>query len=185
MFYVKTDGNNKVVQYPYTLTDLKFDNPNTSFSDNIDDETMAAFNVFPVQPSNPPEIDHTKNLIRKARYKNKTWKEVWTVIDATEEEINQRKKGLVNYKLFWNLLIASPLYQKIRTQACSDLKVNTCYTEFIAAITDAKYGKANSDAIQTSINLLLDALTLDENDLIELQKIMSKSKLDLIYTINN
>ncbi len=90
MFYVKTDGADNVLVYPYTLTDLRHDNPQTSFPSPITDEVAADFDCYPVTPSEQPPYDHTKNLTRTAVKAAFGWNEVWLETDATAEEIAQR-----------------------------------------------------------------------------------------------
>lgn len=128
---------------------------------------------------------------------NATEKVVWSpqdlqyqILPLTQEELDalvaqqlQEQIQGINYFNFWNSVIVSPIYQKIRTQACSDLNVNTALTEFIAAVTDAKYGTANAGAIQACIYLLVTALTLDQSDIDELQVIMDNNDLSLVFTL--
>lgn len=130
-------------------------------------------------------------------YNTATEKLVWSpqdlqyqIIPLTQEEIDaiaerelQQQIQNINYSNFWNSVIVSPLYQKIRTQACTDLNVNTALTEFIAAVTDAKYGNANIPAIQACIYLLVSALTLDPSDRAELQTLMEDNDLDKAYVL--
>ena len=56
MFYVLTDDQGSVVSFPYTLTDLKRDNPDTSFPKIINAELAASYNCFLVSPTPRPEI---------------------------------------------------------------------------------------------------------------------------------
>lgn len=90
MFYVKLDSNGNIEKYPYTLTDLVFDNPNVSFSDKITNEDAAFFNVFPVTPSEQPEETYDINLVRNAKFENGKWVEFWTSSPATEEQKQER-----------------------------------------------------------------------------------------------
>lgn len=90
MFYVKLDSNGNIEKYPYTLTDLRFDNPNTSFPDIITNEDAAFFNVFPVTPSEQPEETYDINLVRNAKFENGKWVEFWTSSPATEEQKQER-----------------------------------------------------------------------------------------------
>ncbi len=130
-------------------------------------------------------------------YNVETEKVVWSsqdlqyqIIPLTQEELDARAAQQlqdqiqgINYFNFWNSVIISPVYQKIRTQACSDLNVNTALTEFIAAVTDAKYGNVNVAAVQACINLLMGSLTLDQADIDELQAIMDNNDMSLIFTL--
>jgi hypothetical protein len=130
-------------------------------------------------------------------YNVETEKVVWSsqdlqyqIIPLTQEELDARAAQQlqdqiqgINYFNFWNSVIISPVYQKIRTQACTDLNVNTTLTEFIAAVTDAKYGNVNVAAVQACINLLMGSLTLDQADIDELQAIMDNNDMSLIFTL--
>lgn len=89
MFYAKLkDGN--VELYPYTITDLRRAYPNVSFPPEMSDEELAQFDVVQVTPTEQPVIDYTKNLSRWAEKQGAVWVEVWTITDATPEEISQR-----------------------------------------------------------------------------------------------
>jgi len=90
MFYVKTDSSGNLERYPYTLTDLKRDNRNVSFSKQISDEIAAEFGVYPVTPADQPAYDHTKDLERTAVKVGDDWVEQWTEVDASAEEIAAR-----------------------------------------------------------------------------------------------
>ena len=46
MFVKITSGS--VDQYPYTVGDLRRDNPNTSFPKTVREATMASFGMYPV-----------------------------------------------------------------------------------------------------------------------------------------
>ena len=96
MFYVLTDGDDNVVRYPYTLTDLKRDNPGTSFTKTVGNEAAAAFNCFPVTPTEPPAYDHTVNLERTAVLQSTEWVEQWISTPATPEEIQERTDNEAN-----------------------------------------------------------------------------------------
>lgn len=96
MFYVLLAADGSVDRYPYTLTDLRFANPGTSFAKQISDETAASFNCFPVAPTMPPAEDHTINLERTAVKQGKTWVEEWISTPATPEQIAERTAAKSN-----------------------------------------------------------------------------------------
>jgi hypothetical protein len=84
---------NQVVEtYPYSIGELRRDNPNTSFPRNPDDAMLAEWNVFPVVPQNPPTFDYaTQNCDRvNPSFANGVWTEAWAVTAATAEQIAQR-----------------------------------------------------------------------------------------------
>lgn len=56
MLLVKT-ANGQVEQFPYTLGDLRRDNPQTSFPKKIGDAILASYGVFHVMPDPQPEHD--------------------------------------------------------------------------------------------------------------------------------
>jgi hypothetical protein len=53
---VKT-SNGQVEQFPYTLGDLRRDNPQTSFPKKIGDAILASYGIFHVMPETQPEHD--------------------------------------------------------------------------------------------------------------------------------
>jgi hypothetical protein len=56
MLLVKT-SNGQVEQFPYTLGDLRRDNPNTSYPKNVPDWMLADNEVYPVARGTAPECD--------------------------------------------------------------------------------------------------------------------------------
>jgi hypothetical protein len=77
--------------YPYSVSQLMRDNPQTSFPKNPSDEVLAQWNVFPVKPTAYPQVDHTKNVTEGTPVQQGgEWVQVWDVTDATAEEIAQR-----------------------------------------------------------------------------------------------
>jgi hypothetical protein len=56
MLLVKTT-NGQVEQFPYTLGDLRRDNPQTSFPKKIGDAILASYGIYHVMPDAQPEYD--------------------------------------------------------------------------------------------------------------------------------
>jgi hypothetical protein len=119
MFYALTNADGTLKRYPYTLTDLRRDNPNTSFPPNISDEVAQSFGVYPVEATEQPPYDHTVNLDRTAIKQGEQWVEEWISTPATPEEIAERTdskaaevRSIRNQKLAdsdWTQLADSPL----------------------------------------------------------------------------
>jgi hypothetical protein len=66
MLLVKT-ANGQVEQFPYTLGDLRRDNPNTSYPKKIGDAFLADNLIFHVMPEAQPEYDSlVQSLVRDA-----------------------------------------------------------------------------------------------------------------------
>jgi len=64
--------NNGVVEiYPYTIGDLRKDNPNTSFPKQIPDLVLEEFGIVAIQQVQPPTVSHTQ-----------TWQETTPVLDG-------------------------------------------------------------------------------------------------------
>ena len=81
-----------VEKYPYTLGNLRKDNPNTSFPKNPSAETLEAWNVFAVARVDRPEADPiTQNVTEETPVLVKgAWTQVWAVLDASPEEVAER-----------------------------------------------------------------------------------------------
>jgi Phage tail assembly chaperone protein len=90
MFYVKTASDGSLLQYPYTLADLRIANKGTSWPSVISDEVAAEFGVFPVTPAPQPDVDYTVDLNRTAIKQDGAWLEQWIETPATPEEISER-----------------------------------------------------------------------------------------------
>jgi hypothetical protein len=90
MFYVKTAPDGTLEQYPYTLADLRCENKNTSWPQNISDELAAEFGVFLVSPAPQPADHYDINLERSAKKQGVNWVEQWTETPATPEQITER-----------------------------------------------------------------------------------------------
>jgi hypothetical protein len=86
MLYVKV--SNGSVQFPYTIGQLRKDNPNTSFPAYITEATLANYSVFPVTEVAAPVVDpltqrHEQTTPTQVDGK---WTQVWQVIDLTEDQ---------------------------------------------------------------------------------------------------
>ena len=90
MFYAKLDADNNLLRYPYTLTDLRRDNTQTSFPRTISVETAKEFSCVPVTQVTPPTDNYTKNYERSARNNAGTWEEQWIESEATSEQVTER-----------------------------------------------------------------------------------------------
>tara|TARA_R110000851_G_C12922992_1_gene550511 strand:+ start:277 stop:789 length:513 start_codon:yes stop_codon:yes gene_type:complete len=67
MLLVKTTSNGQVEQFPYTLGDLRRENPNTSYPKKIGDAILADNLIFHVMHETLPEYDSlVQSLVRDA-----------------------------------------------------------------------------------------------------------------------
>lgn len=72
--------------YPYSVAKLKQDNPQVSFPAQITEELMAAYDMYPVQPTERPVVGLDKNVVEAQPIFDGVWKQVWLVTDAPYEE---------------------------------------------------------------------------------------------------
>ena len=89
--YVKAT-NGVVEKYPYTIGQLRKDNPNVSFPRVLSAEVLADWGVYSVTPQNPPDFNYaTQNCSAvNPTLQNNVWVQTWSVTEATEEEKQQR-----------------------------------------------------------------------------------------------
>jgi hypothetical protein len=171
--------------FPYSIGNLRRDNPNVSFPRNPSEELLASYDVFPVVTQAPPEHDPATQNLNQATptLVDGQWLQTWQVTDASAEEITERQRAAADYNTFWDALMVSTIYTSIREQSFVSLPMNTLATEFIALIGDAKAGRANETAIQASMAAILATGTFGDDDLIELQSALAAGNLDGIYTL--
>lgn len=86
--YIKLTNNQPKL---YSIAELRSDNPKTSFPAVISDAVLAEHNVYPLQATERPEVDHTKNVIEGVpENTNGKWAQVWNIVDASAAEISER-----------------------------------------------------------------------------------------------
>ena len=94
--YVKT-SNGAVEQFPYTLGNLRRDNPNTSFPKSISDATLASYGVYPVTQDDKPSYDNRTQKVSRNTTPTETngaWSVGWTITDRTAAEIQDYDNSL-------------------------------------------------------------------------------------------
>jgi hypothetical protein len=84
--------NQTVETFPYSIGDLRRDNPNTSFPRNPSDAMLAAWNVFPVKDRPAPAFDPATENCNQTNptLENGEWVMTWEVTPANAEEIAER-----------------------------------------------------------------------------------------------
>ena len=182
MAYLLLDTQGAVAKYPASFADVRKASPNVSFPRNPSDEVLHPYGWRPVIKSPEPAYDDFHQQLTEGiptEIVPGQWEQTWQVIEIPADQLPLR----CDYRAFWDALIAAPVYQVIRAQATTDLAVNTCCTEFIAAMTDAKSGRPNKDALQMCITLLMQSLSLTADQIAELQSILTVGNLDRIYTL--
>jgi len=120
--YVKVT-NGAVDQYPYTIGQLRRDNPNTSFPKTIPEAMLADWSVYPVTVEDQPSYEHDETVDENSTptLSNGTWTVGWTKRDKTQDEIDneaasvrsQRNELLKNSD--WTQMADSPLTSAEKT----------------------------------------------------------------------
>jgi len=83
--------NGTIIKYPYTLTDLRADNPYTSFTQSPTVEELIEFNTVIVTPVSTPVVPYTQSITEgQPTQENGTWQQTWTVTQASEQEVSDR-----------------------------------------------------------------------------------------------
>ena len=88
--YVKTN-NGIVEKFPFSIGDLRKENPNTSFPRVMSAETLATFNVFPVTEQDKPETDRLSYAVKRhlPELVDGAWVVLWDVVQKTTEELDE------------------------------------------------------------------------------------------------
>jgi hypothetical protein len=93
--------NGVVVKHPYTLSNLKQDNPNTSFVKSPKNETLAEFGMVLVFNTTQPAHTSSQYLeedVPVFNAQNQRWEQVWLVKDKlyhqlVEENLSQKESN--------------------------------------------------------------------------------------------
>lgn len=121
------------------------------------------------------------------------------VVVEVDEYTKQRR---VNYKQFWNSLVNGTYikstdengeptvvntggiaYQKIKDTAKVSLEANVIATEFIALLSDAKYGDADVEKIQEVLLEILSTIPFTAEELAEIQQAFTYCGMFAVYTL--
>lgn len=90
MYALIIDG--EVVKYPYSLAEMRADNPDTSFGAEPSDETMEEFGRVRVEAVEAPTAT-VEQVAEEAEpaFVDGAWTQQWTVRDKTSEELAEAK----------------------------------------------------------------------------------------------
>ena len=126
MTYVKVEDGS-VSEFPYSIYQLKDDNPQVSFPEIVTDEILASYNVYPVQPVPIPAFD---TLVEKLIRGNPTlsgtqWVETYTTSNIDEHmakrNVREERDRLLSETDWW---------------ASSDLTMTQAQTDYRQALRD-------------------------------------------------
>lgn len=87
--------NDVVETYPYTITQLKADNPQTSFPQYPSNELLASYDMYPVLDSIQPSYDAlTQTLVEGTPIQSRgDWVQVWIVDPLPEDQARANNKS--------------------------------------------------------------------------------------------
>jgi hypothetical protein len=118
---------NNTHTYPYTVSDLKLDNPNTSFPENIENTDLSTFNVFEVLETPKPDDAQYTNKVYEGMpvFENSNYYQNWIVEEAESEytniyiekvweQLRQRRNALL-YESDWTQVLDTPLTDEEKT----------------------------------------------------------------------
>jgi hypothetical protein len=90
-----------------------------------------------------------------------------------------------DYQGFYSALLVSACYQAVLTEVLSTTSPAPAgsLAVFVSAMQDCLSGRANPDAMQGAIWLLLGRLDLDMVHLVELQTMLTDAHLDQLYSL--
>jgi hypothetical protein len=86
--YVKIT-NGSVDTYPYSVGQLRRDNPNTSFPKKVPDEMLSEYGVYPVVYADMPTYDLSTHKVQQAEQPvlvDGTWTIVYSAVALSAEE---------------------------------------------------------------------------------------------------
>lgn len=104
-------------------------------------------------------------------------------LDAIAAQELQNRINNINYLNFWNDLIQTSVYNKLRLTAAQDLSANTFCTELIALFSDAKNGNPNTQVIQHYLNVLFFCFNFTPQERTEIETLMTTHDLVALYTL--
>ena len=110
--YVKA-LNGTILEFPYTIADLRKENPSTSFPNNPGPQILDAYNVYAVTDAPVPSFDSkTHRVIRGAVNQDGQWVTQWTVERLSEADAADNVRGSRNHRLAdcdWTQLPDAPV----------------------------------------------------------------------------
>ena len=84
--------NGHVVKFPYTVDDLKSDNPDVSFPSEMGDDNLSAYGMFRVVSVGPPSLDSRLEVAEPNgccyNQDKSRWETSWSVRPKSVAEIN-------------------------------------------------------------------------------------------------
>lgn len=172
MKLVKTNADNELLQYPFSVAELRKEYPSVSFPAPLTQGDLEAigydgnekvFNYYIVTETKPPinASKLTHDQVPSVVPQGEGWVEVWSLVAVSEEEAAIRAEThlrRLDYKGFWKAFVRSSSYSALKSAATVDLSANVLATELISVFSDAKSGNVDAEAMQVGISEAVTAL---------------------------
>lgn len=132
--YVKATSGT-IDQFPYTISDLRRENPNTSFPKRISEETLEAWGVYPVSLEEAPSHDNlTQNISQDSEptLSDGTWSLGWSITAKTAEEIEEHNTHVAVLRR----MVRNEKLSETDWWASSDLTMTAEQTAYRQALRD-------------------------------------------------
>lgn len=102
---------NNQITYPYSIGQLRRDNPRVSFPREMSEERLAEWGVFPVSKVGPPEYDEETHTVEEGQpvQIGDKWTQVWNVRELTTDELKARIPSSITKRQARQELIVSGL----------------------------------------------------------------------------
>ena len=134
MDYVKV-VNSEVETYPYSIRQLKADNPNTGFPPNVTESSLAEWNVYPMSHLDAASHNartHIATQQTTPTFNNDRWELGWDISEQTEEQIalydEQVARGMRQLR--------DELLEETDWQALSDVTMSSEMTAYRQSLRD-------------------------------------------------
>lgn len=110
--YIKVNGG--TIKYPYSIIDLKKENPNISFPAFFTEDILKNYNIFIVQQVANPTVDALTQSYKETTpaLVNGVWKQQWAVSNLPEDTAIANIRAKRNQLLAnsdWTQLADSPV----------------------------------------------------------------------------
>lgn len=98
MLLVKTDEENNVLKYPYTLRELIRDFPRTSFPEVVTEDSLEGKNVFIVEKSQKPSVNTYAKYVedQAVLQENGTWLQEWSILNLAQGQAEKNVRDARN-----------------------------------------------------------------------------------------
>ena len=174
--------------WPYSIAQLRRDEPWLSISAAPHEGEVASWlaldpPIVVIEPvaTEPPAYDPTTHSLAEAMpiEVNGQWQQAWRLEEIPPQPI------VPNYQGFYDALLVSEAYNLVLQQvmAAAGPGPAAALAVLISALQDALNGRANPNALQSSIWLLLGQLTLPPEAAVELQSLLTDNNLADLYVL--